>query len=147
MAELGFQRKDIYYTQEKRVEGKSHFHFLSLYDLAMLGITSYSKVIMHIATLIGAAVSALSFLVAAIAVIKKFLYWDSYPFGSAAMQVGIFFIGSLQLFFIGLVGEYIVNMNTRIMHHPLVIEEMRLNFQKKSDGDQLYEKSYEEAGV
>ncbi len=147
VAELGFQRKDIHYTQEKRVGGKSHFHFLSLYDLAMLGITSYSKVIMHIATLIGAAVSALSFLVAAIAVIKKFLYWDSYPFGSAAMQVGIFFIGSLQLFFIGLVGEYIVNMNTRIMHHPLVIEEMRLNFQKKSDGDKLYEKSYEETGV
>lgn len=95
VAELGFKRTDIHYTQDKRVNGKSHFHFLSLYDLAMLGITSYSKVIMHIATILGAAVSGLSLIVAIIALIKKIMYWDSYPFGSAAMQVGIFLLGSI----------------------------------------------------
>lgn len=99
VAELGFQRKDIHYTQEKRTEGKSHFRFLSLYDLAMLGITSYSKVIMHLATLIGALVSGLSMLVAIYTLAMKLIYWDSFPFGTAAIQVGIFLLGSLQLFF------------------------------------------------
>jgi len=130
VAELGFQRKDIHYTQEKRVGGKTHFRFLALYDLAMLGITSYSKVVMHLATLIGAAVSGLSLLVALYAIIMKLIHWDSFSFGTAATQVGTFLIGSLQLFFIGFVGEYIVNMNTRVMRHPLVIEETRLNFDK-----------------
>lgn len=130
VAELGFQRKDVLYTQDKRVGGKSHFRFLSLYDLAMLGITSYSKVVMHLATLIGAVVSGLSFLVGLIALVMKLIYWDSFPFGTAATQVGIFLLGSLQLFFIGFVGEYIVNMNTRVMQHPLVIEETRINFDK-----------------
>lgn len=128
VAELGFKRKDIHYTQEKRVGGASHFHFLSLYDLAMLGITSYSKIIMHLATLAGAVVSGLSFLVALYVVIMKMTHWNTFPFGTAATQVGIFLLGSLQLFFIGFVGEYIVNINTRVMNHPLVVEEERLNF-------------------
>ena len=132
VAELGFHRVDIHYTQDKRRGGKSHFHFLSLYDLAMLGITSYSKVIMHIATIIGACVSGLSFLMAIYTLVMKLLNWNTFPFGSAATQVGIFLLGSLQLFFIGLVGEYIVNINTRVMHHPLVIEEQRINFDKLS---------------
>lgn len=132
VAELGFQRKDIHYTQEKRVGGKTHFRFLALYDLAMLGITSYSKVVMHLATLIGAVVSGLSFLVGIVALIIKLFNWDAFPFGTAATQVGTFLLGSLQLFFIGFVGEYIVNMNTRVMQHPLVIEETRINFDKMS---------------
>ncbi len=129
VAELGFRRKDVNYEQERRLEGKSHFHFLSLYDLAMLGITSYSKVVMHLVTLTGAAISAISILVALYVVIMKLTHWTTYPFGTAAMQVGIFVLGSLQLFTIGFVGEYIVNMNTRVMHHPLVIEEARINFE------------------
>lgn len=132
VAELGFQRKDIHYTQEKRVGGKTHFRFLALYDLAMLGITSYSKVVMHLATLIGAVVSGLSFLVGLVALIIKLFNWDAFPFGTAATQVGTFLLGSLQLFFIGFVGEYIVNMNTRVMQHPLVIEETRINFDRLS---------------
>lgn len=135
VAELGFRRKDIEYIQNKRKSGKSHFHFLSLYDLAMLGITSYSKMIMHLATLIGAAVSGLSLLVGLYTFIMKLIYWDSFPFGTAAIQVGIFLIGSLQLFFIGFVGEYIVNINTRVMHHPLVIEDERINFDVAGSND------------
>lgn len=134
VAELGYQRKDIHYTQEKRTGGKTHFRFLALYDLAMLGITSYSKVVMHLATLIGAVVSGLSFLVGVVALIIKLFNWDAFPFGTAATQVGTFLLGSLQLFFIGFVGEYIVNMNTRVMQHPLVIEDCRINFDKLPGG-------------
>ena len=128
VAELGYQRKEIKYTQDRRVGGKTNFNFIKLYDLAMLGITSYSKVVMHLATIIGAVVSFLSLLVAILVLIFKLIYWDSFPFGTAAIQVGVFLLGSLQLFFIGFVGEYIVNMNTRIMQHPLVVEAERINF-------------------
>ena len=128
VAELGFQRKDVTYEQVKRQHGKSHFRFLALYDLAMLGITSYTKVIMHIATLLGMAVSAICAILAIVIVVMKLLNWGTFPFGTAATQVGVFFLGSLQLFFIGFVGEYIVNINTRVMQHPLVVEERRINF-------------------
>ena len=128
VAEFGANRSEVTYKQDIRRNGKSKFHFMSLYDLAMLGITSYSKVIMHLCTLFGAIASFLSIIVAIWAFIKKILYWDSYPIGSAAIQVGVFFLGSIQLFFIGFIGEYIVNINTRTMKHPIVIEKERINF-------------------
>ncbi len=129
VSELGFERKEILYMQDRRRDGKSkELHFLSLYDLSMLGITSYSKVLMHICTLLGAVVSGCSMLVAIYVLIKKLLFWDLYEMGGAAVQVGIFFLGSMQLFFIGFIGEYIVNMNIRIMQHPMVVEEERINF-------------------
>lgn len=129
VSELGFERKEILYMQDRRRDGKSkELHFLSLYDLSMLGITSYSKVLMHICTLLGAFVSGCSMLVAIYVLIKKLFFWDLYEMGGAAVQVGIFFLGSLQLFFIGFIGEYIVNMNIRIMQHPMVVEEERINF-------------------
>lgn len=128
VAELGSQRKEVKYTQDKRNSGKSNFHFLSLYDLAMLGITSYSKVVMHVATIIGAIASGLSMIVGLASLVLKLVFWDTFPFGTAALQVGVFIIGSLQLFFIGFVGEYIVNINTRVMNRPLVVEAQRINF-------------------
>lgn len=129
VAELGFRRKDVAYQQVKREKGKTHFHFLGLYDLAMLGITSYSKVIMHCCTIFGALLSAVSALVALVTVIIKFIAWESFPVGVAAISAGVFFLGAVQLFFIGFVGEYVVNINTRVMHHPLVVEEKRINFE------------------
>lgn len=128
VAELGFQRTNVAYTQEKRRHGKTKFNFLRLYDLAMLGITSYSKVVMRLATLLGFAVAVLSLTVAGITFIRKILHWDAYPIGNAAISIGVFFFGAVQLFFIGLLGEYILNINTRVLHRPLVIEERRINF-------------------
>ena len=127
VAELGFQRKDVMYTQEKRKYGKSNFKFFKLYDLAMLGITSYSKVVMRMATLIGFGVAIISLGVAAFTFIYKLLHWDSYPVGNAAISIGVFFFGAVQLFFVGLLGEYVLSINARTMHHPLVIEERRVN--------------------
>ena len=127
VAELGFQRKDVMYTQEKRKYGKSNLKFFKLYDLAMLGITSYSKVVMRMATLIGFGVAIISLGVAAFTFIYKLLHWDSYPVGNAAISIGVFFFGAVQLFFVGLLGEYVLSINARTMHHPLVIEERRVN--------------------
>lgn len=128
VAELGFQRTEIYYKQAKRTKGKTHFNFFKLYDLAMLGITSYSKVLLRLSTMMGFVLSILSFGVGIYSLIMKLLYWDSFPMGTAAMVIGIFVLGSIQLFFIGLLGEYILNINTRLLNRPLVVEEKRINF-------------------
>ena len=131
VAEFGADRKEVPYEQDIRWGGKSSFHFLSLYDFAMLGITSYSKVIMHLCTIIGAFASFASIAVAVWTLVVKIVHWDTFAIGAAATQIGVFFLGSMQLFFIGFVGEYIANINIRTMRHPVVIEKERINFRKE----------------
>lgn len=130
VAELGFKRKDIPYEQAKRAAGKTHNNWYSLYDAAMLSFTSYTKIGLRIATIFGFICSLLSLCVAFVYLILKLIYWDNFVAGMAPVLIGVFLMGSLQLFFIGLVGEYILNINKRVMHRPLVIEEERINFDK-----------------
>lgn len=131
VAELGYTRKEILYTQEKRTVGKTHFSFFKVYDLAMLGITSSTKVLMRVATILGFTVAITSFIVALVTFILKIFNIIDYPTGIAAISIGVFFFGAIQLFFIGLLGEYVLNINTRVIKRPLVIEEERLNFVDK----------------
>lgn len=128
VAELGYENTKVYYEQEKRLYGKSSFNFMRLYDTAMLGITSYSKALTRIATIMGFLASIISLVVAFITLIIKLFNWDSFSVGIAAISIGVYFFGSVILFFVGLIGEYIVNINIRTMHHPLVVEEKRINF-------------------
>lgn len=128
VAELGPNRKDIEYTQPKRRAGKTHNDFFTLYDAAMLSFTSYTKSGLRIATIVGLFMSALSLLAAIVYFVLKLIWWDTFPAGSIPVLLAVLVLGSMQLFFIGLVGEYVMNMNTRIMKRPLVIEEERLNF-------------------
>lgn len=129
VAELGYQRKDIEYEQPKRRAGKTHNNWYSLYDAAMLSFTSYTKVGLRLATFAGFICAGISFLVALVYLIMKLLFWNRFAAGMAPMVLGVFFMGGLQLFFIGFLGEYIMNMNARIMNRPLVIEEEQLNFE------------------
>lgn len=131
VAELGFDRKDIPYEQQKRRAGKTSNNFYRLYDAAMLSFTSYTKLGLRVATFIGFIFSGISILVAIAYLIFKLIYWNRFPAGTAPILIGVFFFGSLQLFFIGLVGEYIMSMNNRIMNRPLVIESKRINFDKE----------------
>lgn len=128
VAELGPNRKDIEYTQPKRRAGKTHNDFFTLYDAAMLSFTSYTKSGLRIATIVGLFMSALSMVAAIVYFVLKLIWWDTFPAGSIPVLLAVLVLGSMQLFFIGLVGEYVMNMNTRIMKRPLVIEEERLNF-------------------
>jgi glycosyltransferase involved in cell wall biosynthesis len=128
VAELGFKRKDIEYQQQRRRSGKTHNNWYTLYDAAMLSITSYTKIGLRLATIFGFIFAFLSVIVALTYLILKLVYWDRFPAGTAPILIGMFFLGSIQIFFIGLIGEYILNMNTRIMNRPLVIEEERINF-------------------
>ncbi|MBA4686405.1 MAG: glycosyltransferase [Candidatus Galacturonibacter soehngenii] len=128
VAELGFKRKDIPYEQQKRLAGKTHNNWYSLYDAAMLSFTSYTKIGLRIATIVGFICSATSLAIALVYLISKLIYWDRFSAGTAPILIGVFLMGSIQLFFIGVVGEYILNINKRIMKRPLVIEEERINF-------------------
>ena len=128
VAELGPLRKDIPYKQQKRRAGRSHNNWYSLYDAAMLSFTSYTKVGLRIATVLGFILALLSFLVAMSYLVAKLIWWDKFPLGTAPILIGIFFFGSVQLAFIGLLGEYVMSINTRVMNRPLVVEEKRINF-------------------
>lgn len=130
VAEYGFKRKDIEYEQARRRAGKTKNNFYTLYDAAMLSFTSYTKVGLRLATFLGFLSSGISLIVAFVYLILKLMNWDSFQAGYAPIVIGVFLIGSIQLFFIGLLGEYILNINTRVIHRPLVVEEKRINFEK-----------------
>lgn len=133
VAELGPERKEIEYTQPQRRAGKTHNNWYSLYDAAMLSFTSYTKVGLRLATFMGFIVAGISFLIGLIYLIAKLCFWNSFTAGYAPMMIAIFFMGGVQLGFLGFMGEYIMSMNTRIMNRPLVVEEERLNFDKEAE--------------
>mgnify|MGYP000499096036 FL=1 len=95
----------------------------------MLSFTSYTKIGLRIATFFGIGVGIISFLIGMVYLILKLIMWDNFPMGMAPVLIGMCFLGSVQLFFIGLLGEYVLNINTRVMNRPLVIEEERINFE------------------
>ncbi len=127
----GFNRIEVEYEQAKRRAGRTHNNFYSLYDAAMLSFTSYTKVGLRLATFCGFIASAISLCIALFYLVYKLTHWYTFQAGNAPMVIGIFLLGSVQLFFIGLLGEYILNINTRVIHRPLVVEEKRLNFEKE----------------
>jgi len=133
VGELGYKRTEIEYVQPKRRAGKTHNNFYSLYDAAMLSFTSYTKIGLRIATFIGAICSGISVIVGFVYLILKIIYWDRFPAGIAPLIILVSFMSSIQLFFIGLMGEYILSMNKRLMNRPLVVEEERINFDNIED--------------
>lgn len=131
VAELAPDYARIEYEQPKRRAGKSHNNWYSLFDAAMLSFTSYTKVGMRVAEFFGFGVAAISFLIGLFYLVAKLLFWDSFVTGYAPTMIALFFMGGVQLTFLGFLGEYIMTINTRIMNRPLVVEEKRFNF----DGD------------
>lgn len=128
IAELGFEAATIPYEQPKRKRGLSKNNFYSLYDVAMVGITSHSKVPLRVATILGFVSSMLSFAVALIYLLYKLIYWERFTAGVAPLVIGAFTAFSVQLLFLGLLGEYIAVIHTRVMRRPLVVEKERVNF-------------------
>ncbi len=128
VAELGFKRKEIPYEQPERRAGKTHNNFFTLYDAAMLSITSYTKAGLRICTFLGMFCGIVSAIIGLVYLISKLIWWDRFVAGMAPILIGMFFLGALQLFFIGFIGEYVCSINQRVMNRPLVIEEERINF-------------------
>lgn len=128
ISEVGFNVAEIPYQQQQRKQGKSKADLYTLYDWAVLGITSHSKLPIRLATIAGFFMSVVSFLLSVIYLVLKLLFWNSFSMGMAPVLVGLFFFASVQLFFTGLLGEYIATIHTRVMNRPLVIESERVNF-------------------
>ncbi len=139
VAELGpSNRKDVPYEQQKRRMGKTKNNLYSLYDAAMLSLTSYTNIGIRIAVFLGAILSVISILVALVYLVLKLIWWDQFPAGNIPILMAVLIFGAVQLFFTGLIGEYILSINKRVMKRPLVVEDRRLNFE---NSDSLDDKS------
>ncbi len=128
IGEIGFEKAILNYKQRIRQKGKTKNNFYNLYDQAMLGITRDSIIPLRLASFIGFSVAAVNLLVATGYFIYKLLYWQSFQLGIAPLVIGIFFFGGVQLFFLGVIGEYIGAIFTQVKKRPLVIEKERINF-------------------
>ena len=128
ICDIGFERAIILYDQPLRKRGITKNNFYTLYDLAMLGITNHSKVPLRLATMTGFAVAIINLLTALGYFIYKLIFWKSFSLGIAPLVIGVFFFSAVQLFFIGIIGEYIGSIHTQVLKRPLVIEKERINF-------------------
>lgn len=135
VAEWGDNIGYVNYTQPQRLHGKTKNNWYTLYDNAMLGFVSHSKIPLRLATFIGFGVAALSLLVAVIYFVYKLIYWDDFNVGQAPVVIGLFFFSSVQLFFLGIVGEYVGSIFTEVRKRPLVIEKERINFDIPSESN------------
>lgn len=133
VSEFGMDICILPYEQAESLRGKSGFNFFKYYDVAMLGITSYTKILMRIATFIGAVLGIISVFLAIFVFVTKLLNWNAYPYGTASILIGVFFIGAVQLFFTGILGEYILSINTRSMRRPLVVVGEKINFKEEKE--------------
>jgi len=137
VTEVGFRRVEVPFVQPARKHGSSSYNFYRLYDIAMLGITSHSKVPLRLATMLGFLMSALSFVVGLGYLIAKLVFWKQFTMGVAPILIAVFFLGSVHLFFTGILGEYLGFIYTQVLKRPLVIESERINFEDscgKRDG-------------
>lgn len=128
ISEIGFEVAKIPFVQPRRKRGITKNNFYTLYDIAMLGITNHSKVPLRLATMAGFCLSFLSLLVAMGYLVAKLIFWETFTLGLAPLIIGIFFFSSVQLFFIGILGEYIGSIYTQVLKRPLVVEKERVNF-------------------
>jgi polyisoprenyl-phosphate glycosyltransferase len=128
VSDLGYEHAEIPYVQPARAHGRTTNDFFSLYDVAMLGVTSHSKVPLRLATMAGFVISVISLLVAAGYLVAKLMFWNELQLGTAPLLIGVYFFGAVQLFFIGMLGEYIGSIHTQVHKRPMVVEKERINF-------------------
>lgn len=128
ISEYGMDLAVIQYEQSLGRRGKSNFNFWRNYDFAMYGLTTSTKLLMRVSTFLGIFIALLCMIYTIFVFIKKIILWDAYPLGTASIMIGVFFLGSVQLFFIGVLGEYILNINERIAKKPRVIVGEKINF-------------------
>ena len=128
ISEIGFRPVTVPYIQDKRLHGRTKNNFFTLYDMAMTGLVHHSKVPLRLAVFTGVLLGCVSLIVAVVYFILKLVWWDTFSLGLAPLVIGLFFFSSVQLFFIGVIGEYLGAVWTQVRNRPLVVEEERINF-------------------
>lgn len=129
IAEIGLAHVELTYEQQRRRRGRSKNNFYTLWDMAMLGITTLSKVPLRMVTFCGFAGALLSVLIGMVYLFYKLIFWREFSVGIAPLVIGFFLFGSLQMLFMGIIGEYIGNIYTQVQNRPLVFERERINFE------------------
>lgn len=128
VGEYGMDLVLVPYDHAKSRRGRSNFNFLKNYDFAMQGLTSSTKMLMRLATFVGCFVGFVCLLLSVYVFLNKLLNWDHYAVGDASVAIGIFFLGAVQLFFLGILGEYILSISARVQHKPRVVVARWINF-------------------
>lgn len=136
--ELAYDKAIVNYEQPLRLYGKTKNNFFSLYSIAMLGFVSYSKIPLRLASFVGMGVALISFLIGIAYLVYKLIYWDTFQAGQAPLVIGMFFLAAVQLIFIGVIGEYVGDIQSQVKKRPLVIEKERINFPvRKEDSEDV----------
>lgn len=133
VAELGGKRIEVPYEQQKRRAGKTHNNFYTLFDAAMLSVTSYTKVGMRFAEFIGGIFVVLNLIIGVVYLVLKLIWWDTFVAGQAPTLIVVSLMSSVILMFLGFLGEYLSAINVRMMNRPLVVEEERINFEENKE--------------
>jgi glycosyltransferase involved in cell wall biosynthesis len=128
VAELGFRYATVPYTQPQRTRGITKNNLYMLYDLGVQGIVNHSKIPLRLATIVGFVSSVVSLAAAFVYFVMKMLFWYDLPIGVAPVIIGLFCVASVQLFFLGVLGEYVGSIYTQVRNRPLVVEQERINF-------------------
>lgn len=128
ISELGYEVAKVKYFQPRRARGITKSNFYLLYDVGMLGVINHSKVPLRLAVFVGVILAIISLLVAVLYLVYKLVYWDDFPVGVAPVVIGLFFLSSVQLVFLGVIGEYIGAIYTQTLKRPQVVEKERINF-------------------
>jgi glycosyltransferase involved in cell wall biosynthesis len=128
VSEIGFRRAEIEFVQPQRKHGRSKHNLFSLYNVAMTGLVTHSKLPLRMATFCGFCLAGANLMVAFIYLIYKLLFWNTFTLGLAPLVIGLFFFAAIQLIFTGILGEYIGAILTQVKNHPLAIEDEKLNF-------------------
>lgn len=128
VTQLGYKWCLVQYTQQERTSGKSSYNFNRYFDFAITGLTHVSKKPLRIVTLVGLIMSAISFVIAIIYLVFKLVHWYEFDMGTAPILIGVFLLGSVQLACLGVIGEYIGAILTKVTKRPMVVEEERINF-------------------
>jgi hypothetical protein len=134
ISEFGYPIEFVRYHQPTRKSGHSSYNLFRYMNIALNDMVNTSKLPLRMATFIGAGVAFVSFLIALYYFIMKLVFWDSYDIGTATLVIGMFFLGAVQLMFIGIVGEYVGEILTRMNDKPMVIEKERINFDNNDTG-------------
>jgi glycosyltransferase involved in cell wall biosynthesis len=146
MPDLGIEYATIPFEQPKRIRGFTKNNFYTLYDMAMLGVTSHSKLPLRLATMSGLALALVSFSISIAYLVLKLMFWESFELGLAPLLIGFFFFGAIQLVFVGIIGEYVGAIHTHVRKRPLVVEKERVNFDAEpADSDRHHQ--IERAGI
>jgi glycosyltransferase involved in cell wall biosynthesis len=128
VAELGFRYATVPYTQPQRTRGITKNNLYTLYDLGVQGIVNHSRIPLRVATIVGFLSSVITLIAALVYFVMKMLFWYNLPIGVAPVIIGLFCVASVQLFFLGVLGEYVGSIYTQVRNRPLVVEQERINF-------------------